>query len=55
MVPDNMVIGLDPDKGISKGLYNVHKLPESFIFSPERQLKERIIGVHDNWVEHNQL
>ena len=50
--PNNMVIGLDPQKHISEKIFNTVKLPESYIFTHSLHLKERIIGAYDRWLEY---
>ena len=46
---DNFIIGLDPNKAISKEIYNTVKLPESYILTPSLMLKEKITGAYSSW------
>ena len=51
-IPQNMLIGLDPNKNISKKMYSTVQLPESYIFTHRMNLKEKIIGAYDHWPEY---
>lgn len=43
----NIIIGLDTDKQISQQLFQTYKYPESYIITPEGDIKEKIIGATD--------
>lgn len=49
LVPENFVIGLDPDQHISKTLYGAVKLPESFLLTPEHKISRKLVGAQENW------
>lgn len=48
-IPDNFIVGLDPEKAISKDLYKTIKLPETYILTPDLVLLEKITGPKDRW------
>ena len=49
-IPSNFMIGLDNDKQISARIFNTEKLPESYIFDKDLVLKDKIIGMKQDWV-----
>ncbi|MGH1375523.1 MAG: TlpA family protein disulfide reductase [Alphaproteobacteria bacterium] len=44
---ENVLIGYDTDKHMSKDLYDTTKYPETYIISPDLQIKRKIRGVTD--------
>ncbi len=46
---DNVIIGMDSDKSISKGLFGTVKYPESYIITPDLKIKHKIKGAR-NWL-----
>ncbi len=44
---ENIIIGYDTDKAISKELYGTDKYPETYIISPDLQIRTKIRGVTD--------
>ncbi len=51
-IPNNFIIGLDPDKSISKDIYGTIQLPETYILTSDLILLEKIIGSKDNWDDY---
>lgn len=52
-IPDNFVIGLDPDKAISDKKYGTIKLPETYIIDPQMTIFEKITGADENWADES--
>lgn len=48
-IPNNFLILNDANNLISETLYSVHKLPETYLISPNHIIAEKIIGPQDNW------
>ncbi|MCI5060887.1 MAG: TlpA family protein disulfide reductase [Alphaproteobacteria bacterium] len=48
-LPDNFIITLDDHNHISKTLYDVDKLPETFLISTDFSILQKITGPQDNW------
>jgi|GEM_PF-1993578 len=48
-IPNNFIIGLDPNKKISAKIFNTVKLPETYMLNRDLHLFEKIIGAQENW------
>lgn len=46
---DNILIGWDSDKSISRDLFQTYKLPETYILAPGMLIREKIIGADIKW------
>ncbi len=48
-IPENFIVGLDPNQVISKNIYETIKLPETYIIDLQLTLSEKITGAKNDW------
>lgn len=54
-IPENFLIITDPDKKITKDVFQTIKLPETFILNPNLSINRKIIGAYDDWASPDMI